>query len=64
MDVTDGDSVQADFAEILNEVEAVDVLINKAGIMYAGMTEAFSIDQAHEQMNTNYYGAIRTLQTV
>ena len=64
MDVNDGDSLQAGFAIILNEVEAVDVLINNVGIMYTGMTEAFSIDQEHEQMNTNYYGAIRTLQTV
>jgi NAD(P)-dependent dehydrogenase (short-subunit alcohol dehydrogenase family) len=39
-------------------------LINNAGIMFLGITEAFSAAQAHEQMNANYYGAIRTMQAV
>jgi len=39
-------------------------LINNAGIMFLGITEAFSVAQAHEQMNANYYGAIRTMQAV
>ena len=63
LDVTDDASVAAGFARILND-GPVDVLINNAGIMYLGITEAFSIAQAHEQMNTNYYGAIRTMQAV
>lgn len=63
MDVTNDASVAAGFARILNE-GAVDVLINNAGIMYLGITEAFSIAQAKEQMETNYYGAIRTMQAV
>ncbi|MCF8262368.1 MAG: SDR family NAD(P)-dependent oxidoreductase [Melioribacteraceae bacterium] len=32
--------------------------------MYLGITEAFGIVQAHQQMETNYYGAIRTMQAV
>lgn len=32
--------------------------------MYIGITEAFSIDQARFQMETNYFGAIRTIQAV
>jgi len=42
----------------------VDVLINNAGVMYLGITEAFSVEQAKEQMETNYYGAIRAMQAV
>lgn len=42
----------------------MDVLINNAGVMYLGITEAFSIAQAKEQMEINYYGAIRTMQAV
>jgi len=33
-------------------------------VKIVGLTEAFSIAQAHEQMNTNYYGVIRTTQAV
>ncbi len=48
-------SVAAGFAEIMNNIEAVELFINNAGIMYVGMTEAYSIEQASEQMNTNYF---------
>jgi NAD(P)-dependent dehydrogenase (short-subunit alcohol dehydrogenase family) len=63
MDVTDDASVAAAFAHI-HAQGPVDVLINNAGIMNLGITEAFSIAQAKEQMETNYYGAIRTMQAV
>lgn len=63
MDVTQTFSVTDGFARILEE-GPIDVLINNAGIMYIGMTEAFSIVQAHEQMDTNYFGAIRAMQAV
>ncbi len=63
MDVADDASVTAGFAAILAD-GPVDVLVNNAGIMYLGLTEAFSIAQAREQMETNYFGAIRTMQAV
>lgn len=63
MDVTDDTSVDAAFA-VIHAQGPVDVLINNAGVMYLGITEAFSIAQAKEQMETNYYGAIRTMQAV
>ena len=55
MDVTDGDSVQDSFDEILNEIEAVDVLNNNAGIMYDVIKETFSIDQSYEQSYNQFY---------
>lgn len=60
MDVTSDDSVKKAF----QGVGPIDVLINNAGIMYLGITEAFSVAQARVQMETNYYGAIRTIQAV
>ena len=45
MDVANDESVAAGFATILDE-GPVDVLINNAGIMYLGITEAFSVAQA------------------
>lgn len=63
MDVTHQESVTAAFAEILADGQ-VDILINNAGIMYIGMTEGYSVDQARAQMETNYFGAIRCMQAV
>jgi len=63
MDVANDASVASAFAAILAE-GPVDVLINNAGIMYIGLTEAFSVAQAQEQMETNYFGAIRAMQSV
>ena len=63
MDVTRDASVADGFAEILAK-GPVDLLINNAGIMYIGMTEAYSVAQAHEQMDANYFGAIRAMQAV
>ncbi|MEO1569530.1 MAG: SDR family oxidoreductase [Pseudomonadota bacterium] len=63
MDVTSDASVAEGFASILAE-GSVDILINNAGIMYIGMTEAYSVAQAQEQMDTNYFGAIRAMQAV
>lgn len=63
MDVADDASVSVGFARILAD-GPVDVLINNAGIMYLGLTEAFSVAQAREQMETNYFGAVRAMHAV
>lgn len=63
MDMTNDASVADGFAAILAD-GGVDILINNAGIMYLGLTEAFSVSQAREQMETNYFGAIRAMQAV
>ncbi|MFN3257041.1 MAG: SDR family oxidoreductase [Ilumatobacter sp.] len=64
MDVADDASVEAAVTQVIDVDSKVDVLINNAGIMYIGHTEAYSVEQAHEQMNVNYYGVIRTTQAV
>jgi NAD(P)-dependent dehydrogenase (short-subunit alcohol dehydrogenase family) len=64
MDVTSDASVKEAMANILAEAGKVDILINNAGIMYLGITEAFSVEQAKFQMETNYFGAIRVMQAI
>ncbi|MCB0516321.1 MAG: SDR family oxidoreductase [Chitinophagales bacterium] len=64
MDVTNDASVKEAMSNILAQAGNIDVLINNAGIMYLGITEAFSVEQAKFQMETNYFGAIRVMQAV
>ncbi|PYF83225.1 MULTISPECIES: SDR family oxidoreductase [Marinomonas] len=64
MDVTNDESVKTAIASVLDKAGKIDILLNNAGVMYLGITEAFSIDQAREQMETNYYGAMRTILAV
>ncbi|MBO6536000.1 MAG: SDR family NAD(P)-dependent oxidoreductase [Balneolaceae bacterium] len=64
MDVTNDASVKEAMSTILVEVGKINVLINNAGIMYLGITEAFSVEQAKFQMETNYFGAIRVMQAI
>ena len=64
MDVTKDNSVKEAISNILAQTGTIDILINNAGIMYLGITEAFSVEQAKFQMETNYFGAIRVMQAV
>ena len=64
MDVTKDASVKEAMNHVLAEAGNIDILVNNAGIMYLGITEAFSVEQARFQMETNYYGAIRVMQAV
>ena len=64
MDVTNDTSVKNTINAVLAEASNIDILINNAGIMYLGITEAFSVEQAKFQMETNYFGAIRVMQAV
>lgn len=64
MDVTNDESVKETMSTILAEAGNIDILINNAGIMYLGITEAFSVEQAKFQMETNYFGAIRVMQAI
>jgi NAD(P)-dependent dehydrogenase (short-subunit alcohol dehydrogenase family) len=64
IDVTKDASVKEAMDHILAQAGNIDILINNAGIMYLGITEAFSVKQAQQQMETNYYGAVRIMQAV
>ncbi len=64
MDITEYASVTKAMESIFAQTEKIDILLNNAGIMNLGITEAFSVAQANLQMETNYYGVIRTMQAV
>lgn len=59
LDVTDGQSVDRAIASVLSDAGAIDVLINCAGIMWVGTTEAFSTEQFETILQTNVIGPFR-----
>jgi len=64
LDVGDDASVERAVAEVLAEAGTIDVLINNAGLASAGVSEAFTADQAKLLFNTNAVGIIRTTRAV
>jgi len=64
MDVTDDASVKEAIKTIIKDDGKIDNLINNAGVMYVGITEAYSLEQAKEQFETNFFGILRTTKAV
>src|SRR5919106_80077 len=59
LDVTDDASVRRAVDEALLHAGRVDVVINNAGILAIGVTEAFTPEQFDEMFKVNLYGVIR-----
>src|SRR5712671_5660892 len=57
LDVSDDASVEAGVKNVLVEAGKIDVLVNNAGIMSAGVTEAFTAEQAKVIFDTNVIGS-------
>ena len=64
LDVSSDASVQQAVAELLAHTATIDVLVNNAGVASAGITEAFTPDQAKVVFNTNVVGLLRTIRAV
>ena len=64
LDVSSDTSVERAVKEVLACSHRIDVLVNNAGIASAGVTEAFSPDQAKVVFNTNVVGLLRTSRSV
>ena len=62
LDVTDDTSVAAAITQIEADHGAVDVLVNNAGIGHDGAVENIDIDDARAVMETNLWGAVRTIR--
>lgn len=64
MDVTDDVSVKNAIDVIIKEDRRIDNLINNAGVMFVGITEAYSVQQVKDQFDTNFFGIVRTIKAV
>lgn len=59
LDVTSSESVEAAAEAILAESGAPDVVVNNAGVMYTGFTEAFTAEELAAQLDVNVVGIHR-----
>jgi NAD(P)-dependent dehydrogenase (short-subunit alcohol dehydrogenase family) len=64
LDVSNDASVEAGVKEVLTRAGCIDVLVNNAGLASAGVTEAFTAEQAKVIFNTNVVGLLRTSRAV
>lgn len=64
MDVRNDDSVCKAIAEIVGRTGRIDVLVNNAGMNMLGAVEETQIAEAMTLFDTNFFGAIRTIQAV
>src|SRR5260370_9473106 len=64
LDVSSDASVDRGVQEVLKRAKRIDVLVNNAGVISAGVTEAFTPDQATIVFNTNVVGVLRTSRAV
>ena len=64
LDVTSEESIRRCVEELANREIAVDVLINNAGIVVCGSVEETSEALAREQLETNFWGAVRLTQSI
>jgi NAD(P)-dependent dehydrogenase (short-subunit alcohol dehydrogenase family) len=64
LDVSSDASVDRAVKEVLARTGRIEGLVNNAGIASAGVTEAFTPDQAKMVFNTNVVGLLRTARAV
>ena len=64
LDVTDDRSVAAAVDQIVMAHGAVDILVNNAGVDNDGPVETTPMESARQVMETNFWGAVRTIRAV
>ncbi len=64
LDVTVQESVDKAIETVIATDGNIDTLVNNAGLMYVGITEAYSLEQVQYQFDVNFYGVLRTINAV
>jgi NAD(P)-dependent dehydrogenase (short-subunit alcohol dehydrogenase family) len=62
MDVDSEESIDAATSAVLTRSGPIDVLVNNAGVVRAGSIDGLSLDDFRATMETNYFGALRTIR--
>ena len=64
MDVRDDASVRAAVADLIAREGRIDVVVNNAGIAFAGAVEDTSVEEAMAQFDVNFFGVLRVCRAV
>ena len=64
LDVDQDESVREAVDTVLREAGSIDVLVNNAGVGFAGAVEHVPLDKVRACFETNVYGAVRMMQAV
>jgi NAD(P)-dependent dehydrogenase (short-subunit alcohol dehydrogenase family) len=64
LDVTDDLSVARAIDQVVATEGRIDVLINNAGVAICGAIEDTGLDEVRRQMETNFFGTVRTIRAV
>ncbi|MEO6071120.1 MAG: oxidoreductase [Chitinophagaceae bacterium] len=64
MDVTDAAQIKVAVQQAITDFGTIDVLVNNAGFGMIGAIEEISMDEARQQMDTNFFGALAVTQEV
>lgn len=64
LDVTDDRSVVQAVERVIRDAGAIDVVVNNAGIAYWGLLESFTIEQAKQIFEANFFGVLRVNRAV
>jgi len=64
MDVTDSDEVRKSIDAIKSKFAKIDVLVNNAGVGFAGAIEEASIHEVRKVFEANFFGALQITQIV
>ena len=64
LDVNDDKSISDTILKINEKNKRIDVLVNNAGYALAGPLEGTSMDEIRAQFETNFFGAIKVMQSV
>jgi NAD(P)-dependent dehydrogenase (short-subunit alcohol dehydrogenase family) len=64
LDVRSDESVAACLSAISDRAGRLDILVNNAGFELAGALEELSLDEAKDQFETNFFGAVRMVKAV
>ncbi len=64
LDVNDEESVRQGVALVLEREGRLDAVVNNAGLGYGGAVEDSSLEEAHAQFETNFFGTLRVCREV
>ena len=59
LDVIRGDSIDTVVGLVVDQQGRIDVLVNNAGVMNVGITEAYTPDQVRRQLDVNFLGPVQ-----